>query len=352
MKKAPSTEIATRRIRRNSDRKAARPGSGARGDVGRAAGPSRLAKPKLRPRHSALNPQTTMPQRIGRFRVLEEAGHGGMGIVYKAMDPENGRFVAIKRACPDRAGTENPHARFLEEAERMGQFDHPNIPKVLERGGSTREPYFTMEYLGGGRLDRRFSGKQGGTEEVLTAIYKLALAVQHVHENGWLHGDVKPANILTDDSGEPYLTDFGIARRLDGAKTADSEHEPEGTPLYMAPEQILSPTEADHRADIYALGLTMYELLTGVRPYRGSDAEEAISRILFWDPLPPRMLNPAITPGVEATILKAMAKDPRRRHQTAAELAGELKEHLVRIAINRRLHRDLTGADLPPARKN
>jgi len=293
-----------------------------------------------------------VPQRIGRFKVVERIGRGGMGTVYKALDPEDGSVVAIKRIRSDRKGSKGEQRRFVEEAERMAQFDHPNIVKVLELGEDRGRPYYVMNYINGGSLDDYIDEVGGGVETVLRIVYKVALAVQHVHDSGWLHRDVKPSNILIDTYGEPHLTDFGIARTLSHEDDDEEDDETAGTPMYMAPEQLLAPSMVDERIDVYALGVIMYELLTGVRPYRGRGTEDVISRILFWEPIQPRMLNPAIPTGVEAVVMQAMDKRPNHRYRTGADLAHDIKARLVKVAINRRLHRHETAVDLPAIKRN
>jgi len=293
-----------------------------------------------------------MPQRIGRFEIVEEIARGGMGIVYRAIDPENGKTVAVKRIRSDRSGSESEAGRFVEEAQRMAQFDHSNILRVLEIGEDNVKPYYVMNYVDGGSLDDYIAERGGGIETILGAVYKIALALQQVHEKGWLHRDVKPSNILVDSDGEPFLSDFGIARPLAHDKEEENDDETAGTPMYMAPEQLLAPSIVDERADVYALGVIMYELMTGVRPYRGHGTEDVISRILFWDPIQPRMLNPAIPIAVETVVMKAMDKRTSHRYRTAGELAHDLKALLVRVAINRRLHRHETAVDLPAVKRN
>jgi serine/threonine-protein kinase len=293
-----------------------------------------------------------VPQRIGRFKIVEEIARGGMGIVYKAIDPDNGKVVAIKRIRSDRTGSAGEASRFLEEAQRMAQFDHPNILKVLEVGEDNGRPYYVMNYVNGGSLDDYVADTRGGVETILGAVYKIALALQQIHEKGWLHRDVKPSNILVGRDGEPYLSDFGIARLLSHEHEEDNDDETAGTPMYMAPEQLLAPSIVDERTDVYALGVIMYELMTGVRPYRGHGTEVVISRILFWDPIQPRMLNPAIPTAVETVVMKAMEKRTSHRYRTAGDLAHDLKALLVRVAINRRLHRHETAVDLPAVKRN
>ena len=313
----------------------------------------RVSKPKAASsRRSDPTRITETPQRIGRFKVLEEVGRGGMGVVYLAIDPENGETVAIKRIRSDRAHSQENVRRFIDETDTMAEFDHPNILQVIDRGTDNGLPYFVMHYVDGTSLDA-YARESGGVEWALSAAYKIALALDHIHEKGWFHRDVKPSNILVDDTGEPFLTDFGICRSIGHVTEGEEdEYETAGTPLYMAPEQVLAAASADHRVDIYALGIIMYELFTGVRPYRGHGTEDVLSRILFWEPIPPRMLNPTLSAEIETVITKAMHKCSKRRHQTASELAHDLKALLVRAAIKRRLHSSETAVDLPAIKRN
>jgi serine/threonine protein kinase len=305
------------------------------------------SKPITLSRRKSQQTENGAPDRIGRFQIIQQIGRGGMGVVFKALDPETGNMVAIKRLRRDRINSKSAISQFGEEAERMFQFDHPNILIVIEEGEERGVPFYVMRYIDGASLDEYVREVQGGVEWILGVIYKISLALEHIHERGWIHRDVKPSNILIDAEGEPYLTDFGICRPIMQELNDEEEDETAGTPLYMAPEQILAPNTVDQRSDVYVLGIVMYELLTGVRPFRGQGTEDVLSRILFWEPISPRMLCPTIPAAVEKVIMKAMDKSPKNRYQSSAEMAQALKSLMLRVAINRRIHPHETSTEIP-----
>ena len=296
--------------------------------------------------------ESDAPDRIGRFQIIQQVGRGGMGVVFKALDPETGNMVAVKRLRRDRIKSKSAISQFSEEAERMFQFDHPNILSVIEEGEDRGVPFYVMRYIDGASFDEYVREVQGGVEWILGVIYKISLALEHVHERGWIHRDVKPSNILIDAEGEPYLTDFGISRPIMQELNEEEDDETAGTPLYMAPEQVLAPDTVDQRSDVYALGIVMYEMLTGVRPFRGHGTEDVLSRILFWEPISPRLLCPTIPAAVEKVIMKAMNKSPKNRYQSAVEMAQALKSLMLRVAINRRIHAHETSVDIPAIKNN
>lgn len=310
------------------------------------------SKPKILSHRNSQQTEIGSPDRIGRFQIIQQIGRGGMGVVFKALDPETGNMVAIKRLRRDRINSRSAISQFSEEAERMFQFDHPNILSVIEEGEDRGLPFYVMRYVDGASLDTYVREVQGGVEWILGVVYKVALALEHVHDRGWIHRDVKPSNILIDADGEPYLTDFGISRPIMHELNKEEEDETAGTPLYMAPEQLLAPNTVDQRSDIYALGIVMYELLTGVRPFRGQGTEDVLSRILFWEPIAPRLLCPTIPATVEKVILKAMDKSPKNRYQRAPEMAQALKALMLRVAINRRIHAHETSTEIPAIKNN
>ena len=278
--------------------------------------------------------QPCIPEHIGRFHVLEEIGKGGCGVVYKVTDPNNGNTVAVKQLRPDRL-TETNKNNFLEEARRMATFDHVNILKILEVDECAAPPHYVMPFMAGDSKNY-VNSTGGGVETVLGIAYNIAGALQYIHSKGWIHRDVKPSNILMGLTGEPFLTDFGIALQLSSIRDENTD-ETAGTLMYMAPEQLLTPCIADGRADIYALGVVMYELLTNTLPYKGRGTETMISRTLFYEPPQPRTLKPDIPVSVETIVMKAMAKSANLRYQTVDELLHDIKANIVRCAIQRRL---------------
>jgi len=261
--------------------------------------------------------------------LLDELGRGGMGIVYRALDESLGRLVALKVIRPERAGEEGDRARFMREAQLAARFRNDHVVAVHsvgdQPGGS---PYLVMEYVDGPTLAGWLSSKpRPGPREIAHLVAQVADALDSAHQAGLIHRDVKPNNILIERrTGRAKITDFGLAREP-GASALTHEGVTVGTPTYMSPEQARGDASLDHLTDIYGLGTTLYESLTGRPPFTGP-ALAVLRRILEDDPIPPRRLDDAIPRDLETICLKAMAREPARRYQTARELAGDLRRYL------------------------
>lgn len=266
-------------------------------------------------------------QSLGRYHLIEKLGEGGMATVYKAYDTRLERDIALKVIRKEAFGQEAIDRllkRFEREAKVMARLNHPNIVPIIDYGEFEGSPYLVMPYLSGGTL------KQIDTPIPWQAAAKLlepvASALAYAHEKGILHRDVKPSNILINEKKEPILTDFGIAKLLDVEErhTITGTGVGVGTPEYMAPEQGLGK-EVDGRADVYALGVVLYELVTGKKPYT-ADTPMAIVYKHLTDPLPdPHLYKPDLPDTVEKMIFKALAKKPEDRYQSMGEFASALK---------------------------
>jgi hypothetical protein len=265
------------------------------------------------------------PWTFGRYHVQRRLGQGGMGEVFRARDTQLQRTVALK--IP-RWADERPalRARFLREARAAASLGHPNICPVYDADEIDGRPYLTMAYVDGPPLAVRLrqSGPFAATEAA-ALVSTVARAMQHAHEEGILHRDLKPANILLNSRGEPVVTDFGLAFRLD---TDTGERLTEqgllvGTPSYMPPEQI-NGQELRPTADVYSLGMVLYKLLTGTVAFRGP-LGKLLAQIETAAPVPPSQLRPGLSPALDAVCLKALAKRPQDRFATMAELAGALE---------------------------
>lgn len=266
---------------------------------------------------------------LGHYRVLAELGRGGMGIVYKAFDTELQRTVAIKVLLPDRADA-NSRERFVREAQAAARLNHDNIVPVYSvsnpEGGL---PYFAMEYVDGQSLKERIEkDQQLNSREAVRICMQVAHALAAAHQASLAHRDVKPGNVLLDAvSGRAKITDFGLVRPTDATKGITQEGTIPGTPEYMSPEQIRDPNRIDARSDIYSLGVTLYESLTGEVPFRGVP-HMVLQQVLNDEPRPSRRLNDAIPRDVETICLKAMAKNASGRYQTAKQMADDLRRWL------------------------
>jgi len=258
-------------------------------------------------------------QSVGRYHILEQLGEGGMATVYKAYDTRLERNVALKVLRTDQFIPAQLHMvlqRFEREAKSLAKLKHPNIVNILDFGEYENSPYLVMEYLPGGTLKQKL-GQAIPWQETFELLLPVARGLAYAHEHGIIHRDVKPANILLDENGTPTLTDFGIAKLLEGTdgRTLTGSGVGIGTPEYMAPEQGIGASTIDARADIYSLGIVLYEMVTGRKPYI-ADTPMAIILKQMTDPLPrPTNFVPNILEGVEHILFKALAKEPEDRYE-------------------------------------
>jgi eukaryotic-like serine/threonine-protein kinase len=281
--------------------------------------------------------------RIGRYQVVGKIGSGGMGSVYEALQDEPRRTVALKLMNDGFADEESLH-RFRYEAEVLGHLDHPGIARILEAGTHVDDdgrsvPWFAMEHVVGGTdLRSHADAADLDMQGRLELFAGVCDAVHHGHQRGIVHRDLKPGNILVDGAGRPRVIDFGVARstNLDMARTGDLTGTGVlvGTVQYMSPEQCAGePERIDVRSDIYSLGVVLYELLCGRLPYGIDNLLNAVWVITNEPPTRPSGVRKALRGDVEAVVLKALEKDPRRRYQSAAELSADLRRILDREPI-------------------
>jgi eukaryotic-like serine/threonine-protein kinase len=268
---------------------------------------------------------------FGRYHILEQLGQGGMATVYKAFDTRLESDVAVKvirtESLPQNAMI---HAlkRFEREAKALARLTHPNIVKVTDYGEYEGKPYLVLPYLPGGTLKQKM-GRPIPWQEAVQLLIPIAEALDYAHSQGMIHRDVKPSNILLTEREQPLLTDFGIAKVLDLEETLDltGTSATVGTPEYMAPEQATAKT-VDHRVDIYALGVVLYEMITGKKPYT-ADTPMAVLIMHARDPLPtPQKYVPNLPEGVERVLLKALAKQPEDRYQSMDQVTKALQQLL------------------------
>jgi WD40 repeat protein/Flp pilus assembly protein TadD len=273
---------------------------------------------------------------LGKYELLEVVGRGAFGIVYRARDTELGRLVAVK--LPRLGGPLTPAEadRFLREARSAAQLTHPGIVAVYDAGRAGDTCFVVEELVQGGTLTDLLRQHRPPFAESARLVADAADALHHAHEHGVVHRDVKPANILLSADGRPHLMDFGLARRAAGEVTMTLDGQVLGTPAYMSPEQAAGEAHTvDGRADVYSLGVILYELLTGELPFRGN-TRLLLHQVLHEEPKPPRALNDRIPRDLETVCLKAMAKAPARRYPTAAALADDLRRFLKGEAIRAR----------------
>jgi WD40 repeat protein len=267
--------------------------------------------------------------RLGRFELLEVVGVGAFGTVYRARDPELDRVVAVKVPRAGHLPGGQDLDRFLREARSVAQLRHPGIVPVHEAGQADGVPYLVSAFVAGVTLADRLTARPPSPPEAARLLAAVAEALQYAHVCGVVHRDVKPSNIMLGADGTPYLMDFGLARRDVGEVTVTLDGQVLGTPAYMSPEQARGEGhQVDGRGDVYSLGVILYQLLTGELPFRGN-SRMLLHQVLHDEPRPPRSLNDRVPRDLETVCLKAMAKEPGRRYQTAGALAEDLHRFLA-----------------------
>ncbi|MCE9583760.1 MAG: protein kinase [Planctomycetes bacterium] len=266
---------------------------------------------------------------LGKFTLLEELGHGGMGVVYRAWQNDLQRMVAIK-LLPANSPKESAQ-RFLREARLASKLRHPNIVAVHEMGEHQGRPWFSMDLIDGGSLDPLVRGRKLPVKRLMEILGDMARALDFAHKAGVVHRDIKPANILLGSDGKPYLTDFGLAGDLEGTQgRLTLSGALMGTPAYMSPEQARGRKGMpDARTDIFSLGAVMYEGLTGHTAVPRGDIMEMVTSILHAEPEAPTSRVASVPRDTETICLKCLQKDASRRYQTAGELADDI-EHFLR----------------------
>jgi WD40 repeat protein len=275
--------------------------------------------------------------RVPGYEVQAVLGRGGMGVVFRARHLRLGRVVALKMALGGAYADAVERERFQQEAEAVAALRHPGIVQIYDIGEHEGQPYFTMEFVEGGSLAQKLVGAPQPARQAAALAVALAGAVQAAHDGGILHRDLKPANVLLGRDGAPRITDFGLARRLEGAAALTLTGAVVGTPSYMAPEQARGKSAAVGKGvDVYALGAILYELLTGRPPFRAETAAETVHQVLCRDPVPPSWLNARVPRDLETVCLKCLQKDPQRRYPTAGELAADLGRFLRHEPIRAR----------------
>lgn len=282
------------------------------------------------------------PPEVPGYELLEELGRGGMAVVFRARQLKPQRLVALKILHHPTSGDASWVARFRTEAEAVAQLEHPNIVRMYEVGEAQRVSYLALEFVDGGNLAARLQGQTQEPRWTAEMIATLARAMQFAHQRGVIHRDLKPANILLQVPADampvvPKITDFGLAKRLDDDGQQTRTGDILGTPSYMAPEQATGVTRNIGPAcDVHALGVILYEMLTGRQPYRGADVMETLRLVATADPIPPRRLDANIPRDLETICLKCLEKRPRQRYASAAELAAELQRFLNNETIRTR----------------
>jgi eukaryotic-like serine/threonine-protein kinase len=267
--------------------------------------------------------------KIGRYQIIEEIGRGSMGVVYKAHDPNLAIDLALKVLRKDRISNEPFLRRFIAEARALGRLDHPEIVRVYNVDREGDDVYIAMEYIVGTPFSKVMKETTFAAAAVADFAMHMARALGYAHQKGIVHRDVKPGNIICTADGGIKITDFGIARIEDPAGAEETlAGEILGTPAYMSPEQVLGRT-VDGRSDLFSLGIILYEMATGSRPFQGDGLSAIFSAITSSDPAPVSALNPAIPRPLSDAIMKCLARDPKARYQDGGELAAAVAAALA-----------------------
>jgi len=279
-------------------------------------------------------PEGTRVRYFGDYALLEPLGRGGMGVVYRARQRSLNRLVALKMIRTGRFASADELRRFHNEAEAVATLDHPHIVPIYEVGEHRRHHYFSMKLIMGGSLAERLAKFASDPRAAARLVATAARAVHHAHQRGVLHRDLKPANILIDEQGQPHVTDFGLARRLEADSGLTQSGALLGTPSYMAPEQTSGRRSAITMAtDVYGLGAILFATLTGRAPFAADSMAETLQQVRERVPEPPSRLNRRVGRDLETICLKCLDKDPKRRYGSAEELAEDLDRWLAGMPI-------------------
>ena len=278
----------------------------------------------------------SMPTRIGSYDIHERIGAGGMGIVYKAFDTRSERYVALKVVRSSEFATHEQLDRFRAEARAAAKIRHPNIVPVYEVGNEGEQDYFTMAYIDGSDLKSVLRSGPMDTKRAVVLMRAIAEAVECAHNQGIVHRDIKPANVLIDGDSEPLLSDFGVAKRMDLEESPTSTGQMMGSIQYAAPEQLDDAKRAGPTADIYSIGATLYECLTGIPPFQGSSIVQVMAKVKQQMPPDPILLNDSIDEDLAAICMQCLEKSSEDRYSSVRSLIEDLERYLRHEPVSAR----------------
>ncbi len=279
---------------------------------------------------STFNPSPPLPCQFGKYELLERVGSGGMGVVYRAKSSTPQRIVALKMLQSGALATADERRRFREEAEKGGRLEHPGIVPVYDVGEYQGQMYFVMRYIEGQTLSKKLADGPLPPRETARILSAVCDAIEFAHQHGVIHRDLKPSNIILDKNGQPHVTDFGLAKDLDGVNESLTRTGAVlGTPAYMSPEQadgrrhLVGPV-----SDVYSLGSVLYHMLTGRPPFQATHAFEIQMMVREQEPTLPHFLNPKVDRDLEMIAMRALQKPPDLRQESAAALQADLEAYL------------------------
>jgi tRNA A-37 threonylcarbamoyl transferase component Bud32 len=277
----------------------------------------------------AIRPRGTRVRYMGDYELFDVLGSGGMGVVYRGRQMSVNRPVAVKMIRHGALADDDRLRRFQNEAEAVGKLDHPNIVPIFEIGQTGEDRYFSMKLIEGTSLEAKLPELAKNARAAAELVAAVADGVNHAHQRGILHRDLKPSNILVDSRGEPHITDFGLARKIEGDTGMTVSGAIIGTPAYMSPEQAMGRNrEVTTASDVYGLGGVLFAALTGRAPFAGNSVLDTLEQVRHQIPEMPSHRNQNVSADLEVICLKCLEKDPRRRYQTAGEVAEELRRWL------------------------
>jgi WD40 repeat protein/serine/threonine protein kinase len=297
----------------------------------RAAAPLRLAETSDSSKESATDGSSALPRirYFGDYELLQEIARGGMGIVYKARQVSLNRIVAVKMILAGQFASEAEVQRFYAEARAAANLQHPNIVAIHEVGQHENQHYFSMDYIEGKSLAQVVRESPLFAERAASYLKTIAEAIEFAHKQGTLHRDLKPSNVLIDRFDQPQITDFGLAKRIEGTAQITATGPITGTPSYMPPEQAgANEGKVSRASDVYSLGALLYDLLTGRPPFLGENLVVTLNQVLNAEPVAPRLLSPEVPRDLETICLKCLEKDPQKRYPSASALAEDLGHFL------------------------
>lgn len=293
-------------------------------------------------------------EKVGTYEIVAPIGRGGMATVYKAYHERLDRHVAVKLMHTTFLQDDDFHARFQREARIVARLEHPAIVPIYDYDEHNKIPYLVMRFVDGMTLKKHYIKKGMTIQEIESTMTKIAEGLDYAHEQGILHRDMKPSNILIDNSGQPFITDFGLARIAEAGASTISHDMMLGTPFYISPEQAQGSKDLDNRTDVYSLGVILYELLTGQVPFQADTPYAIVHGHIYTQPELPSKVNPDLTPAIDRVLVRALEKDRDNRYPNAIAMMRDFSKAITGEALqphNKTNHIDNSATVLEPSHR-